>query len=179
MKRSHNFSSPPALHEALAPETGCLAPAEQLLRAGADPNSLDSRSLSPLYQLAHWQKKDPFQALKLMQRYGADINLRNKEGGSPTLYVALDSTGGAILQAFLEAGADIETTDNYGNTLLHRAAENIKDGAGERIRLLVKIISDLDKQNSYGETPLDIALKRKNSEAVQELRAAGAHPHRQ
>ncbi len=165
-----------ALHRALAPETTCLAPAEQLLRAGADPNSLDSRGLSPLYQLAHWQNKDPFQGLKLMQQYGADINLRNKEGGSPALYVAFDSAGGEILQAFLEAGADIGATDNYGNTLLHRAAENSKDGAGERIRLLIKSISDIDRPNGYGKTPLDIALKRKNSKAVQELKAAGAHP---
>jgi len=164
-----------ALHRALAPETTCLAPAERLLRAGADPNSLDSRGLSPLYQLAHWQNKDPFQGLKLMQQYGADINIRNKEGGSPALYAAFDSAGSVILQAFIEAGADTGATDNYGNTLLHLAAENSKEGAGERIRLLLKSISNLDRQNDYGKTPLDIALKRKNGEAVQGLTAAGAH----
>ncbi len=164
-----------ALHKALAPEITCLAPAKHLLRAGADPNSRNSLGLSPLYQLVHWRNKDPFQGLKLMLRYGADINLRNKEGSSPLMYAAFDSAGSVILRAFLEAGADTGVRDNYGNTLLHRAAENCKEGAGERIRLLLKSISDFDRQNDYGKTPLDIALKRKNSEAVQELTAAGAH----
>jgi ankyrin repeat protein len=164
-----------ALHRALAPEITCLAPAEHLLRAGADPNSLNSLGLSPLYKLAYWQNKDPFQGLKLLQKYGAEINFRNKEGRTPVMYAAFDSTGSVILQAFIEAGADIGATDNYGNTLLHLAAENCKEGAGERIRLLLKNISDFDRQNDYGKNPLDIALKRKNSEAVQSLTAAGAH----
>jgi ankyrin repeat protein len=164
-----------ALHKALAPEITCLAPAEHLLRAGADPNSLNSLGLSPLFQLAHWQDRDPFQGLKLMQQYGAEINLRDKEGRSPLMYAAFDSAGSAILQAFIEAGADTGATDNYGNTLLHLAAENIKEGAGERIRLLLKSISDFNKKNDSGKTPLDIALKRKNGEAVQRLTAAGAH----
>jgi len=164
-----------ALHRALAPEIICLAPAEHLLHAGADPNSLNSLGLSPLYQLTYWQNKDPFQGLKLMQQYGAEINFYNKEGRSPVMYAAFDSTGSVILQAFIEAGADTGATDNYGNTLLHLAAENRKEGAGERIRLLLKSISDFDRQNDYGKTPLDIALKQKNSEAVQGLKAAGAH----
>jgi len=164
-----------ALHKALASEITCLAPAEHLLRAGADPNSLNSIGRPPLYQLAHWQNKDPFQGLKLMQKYGADINFRDKEGSSPLMYTAFDSAGSVILQAFLEAGADAGVTDNYGNTLLHRAAENSKAGAEKRIRRLLKSISDFERKNDYGRTPLDIALKRKNSEAVQELTAAGAH----
>jgi ankyrin repeat protein len=163
-----------ALHKALAPDITCLAPAEHLLRAGADPNSLNSLGLSPLFQLAHWQNKNPFQGLKLMRQYGADINFRNKEGRSPLMYAAFDSAGSDILQAFIEAGADTGATDNYGNTLLHLAAENSKEGAGERIRLLLKSISDFDRQNDYGKTTLDIALKRKNSEVVQGLTAAGA-----
>ncbi|MDX2476377.1 MAG: ankyrin repeat domain-containing protein, partial [Gammaproteobacteria bacterium] len=80
-----------ALHKALAPEITCLAPAEHLLRAGADPNSLNSLGQSPLYQLVHWQNKDPFQGLKLIQQYGADINFRDKEGRSPLMSVAFDS----------------------------------------------------------------------------------------
>lgn len=172
---THYAMGETALHRALAPEITCLAPAEHLLRAGANPNSLNSLGLSPLFQLAHWQDKDPFQALKLMQQYGADINFCNKEGRSPLMYAAFDSAGSDILQAFIEAGADTGATDNYGNTLLHLAAENSKEGAGERIRLVLKSISDLDRQNDYGKTPLDIALKRKNGEAVQGLIAAGAH----
>jgi len=163
-----------ALHRALAPDITCLTPAKQLLHAGADPNSLNSIGLPPLFQLTYWKHKDPVQGLKLMQQYGADINFRNKEGMSPLMKVAFDSSGSTILQAFIEAGAETETTDNYGNTPLHMAAENSKEGAGERIRLLLKSISDLDRQNDYGKTPLDIALKRKNSEVIEALTAAGA-----
>ena len=69
----------------------------------------------------------------------------------------------------LEAGADPNATDRYGNNALHILAENrsIKTNASKAKlnELMTKLIdrgAHLDQVNKYGESPLDVWKRNKN-----------------
>jgi ankyrin repeat protein len=152
----------------------CLAPIEKLLQAGAHPNALDKNGMAPLHNIAQWEKKDPAEALKLMKKFGADIDIRDHQGMTSLLRTAQFGSGIGVMQALLDAGADPGVADNRGNTLLHCVAMNTKTGGDERLQVALKGPIDLDSRNQTGHNALELALKYKNENVVIGLIKAGA-----
>jgi len=59
-----------------------------------------------------------------------------------------------MLTALLEAGADVDQTDDDGNTALMTAAEN---GNGKMAEILLSYNADIDKENDYDEDAVTLA----------------------
>ena len=86
-----------------------------LIDAGAEVNRIDSQGATPLILAITEEKIE--NALELL-RNGADPNLgTNKEGRSP-LIIASAFLSAELVEAILNAGADIKAVDNFGLTAL-------------------------------------------------------------
>jgi ankyrin repeat protein len=166
-----------ALHRALYNHlyVRCLEPAEKLLQAGAPVNVLDVNGTAPLFGLDQWDRKDPAPALELLQRFGADVNIRDHQGMTPLLRAARFGVRPRYLQVLLDAGADPLAKDERGNTLLHFVVMNDKPGGVERLRIALppaRVL--LETPNRSGRTPLALARKYGYDGIAGELEAAGA-----
>ncbi|KAI9663678.1 MAG: hypothetical protein M1821_007168 [Bathelium mastoideum] len=85
-----------------------------------------------------------------------------------------DSQKVEIFKAMLEGGANIDTVDATGCTLLHYAAAQDDAEAGEIMRYLVQTGMSLDKQDEDGRTALHVACAYGKLENVRLLTEAGA-----
>ena len=85
------------------------------------------------------------------------------------------SAGGElkIVNAILEAGANIHAKDSYGATPLHWAAES---GHVKVVKALLEAGSDIDARDNYGYTALYWAKREGRSAIEQVLVEAGADP---
>jgi ankyrin repeat protein len=63
-----------------------------------------------------------------------------------------------------ECGQDVNTTNEYGNSLLHMAAGL---GYTDMVRMLVKSGADLSALNKYGGTPVNMAARNGHTETVR------------
>ena len=71
-----------------------------------------------------------------------------------------------MLETLLEAGADVNAKDKWGNTLLHYIAGSSQRGAKEAVGLVMDFGKpDVNAVNNEGKTVLDIATE-KNDEAL-------------
>eukprot|EP01012_Entosiphon_sulcatum_P020082 TRINITY_DN2504_c0_g1_i1.p1 TRINITY_DN2504_c0_g1~~TRINITY_DN2504_c0_g1_i1.p1 ORF type:complete len:152 (-),score=38.68 TRINITY_DN2504_c0_g1_i1:30-461(-) len=69
----------------------------------------------------------------------------------------------AVLQACIENGSNIHTADHLGLTLLHWAACNGHDAT---VRMLLQSGADAARKNSWGETALQIAVRKKHDRVI-------------
>jgi len=178
---SRNGSGQTALHHAMLNHlhVTCLAPVEILLRAGADPNVLDQNGMAPLHNMSHWEEKNPAEALKVMQKFGADIEIRDPQGMTTLLRAARFGTHAGVMKALLEAGASADAADKRGNGLLHCVAMNRKPGGLERLQVALSVTTDLNTPNQTGRTPLELALKWGNEEVAQRIKKQTRPPNPQ
>lgn len=94
-------------------------------------------------------------AVAALLKAGAEVN----DGGSPSLIhwaVGWDKTG-LILEALIEAGADVDAQDGFGRTPLHSAAES-RPLTGV-LGPLVVAGADVNARDKDGLTPLHLAAK--------------------
>jgi len=102
---------------------------------------------------------------------GADVNARERTGDRTPLHFAAYSgkNGGEpsteLVQALLEAGADVNAVDSGGSTPL---AEAMPNGNVEIAKILLAAGADPAVKNKHGETAHDVA-KARNHEALQAL----------
>ena len=78
---------------------------------------------------------------------------------------------GATVRRLVQEGVDPNTSQGWGQTLLHYAA-----GAGDRetAELLLGKGSDVNARNQAGETPLHVAAHRNQAELIRLLMSKGA-----
>ncbi|CAM9577530.1 unnamed protein product [Ectocarpus sp. 6 AP-2014] len=86
--------------------------AETLLQHGADVNAVDSFGNIPLHRC------NDTHTVKLLLRHGASLTHRNLKGETPIHM----STYGSKVTELAMAGADIDSVDNTGKTLLMKKA---------------------------------------------------------
>ena len=171
-----NQSGGTAMHRALYGHlhVKCLDPAQRLLRAGAHLNVHDRNGTAPLFGLIHWEIKDPGEALTLLKKFGADIDIRDQQGMTTLLLAAQLGPNPKVMKALLDAGADPSLVDNRGNTLLHCVAMNTKPGGRERLQTALSVTRTMDTRNTSGLSALDLARKYRNASVAEGLMAMEA-----
>ena len=140
------------------------------------------------YELGNW-------AVRYLVENGADVNAVNLQGQTPAMnlyggrfwdgnipcFAVLPRSypyGGRccteedadILEVLLEAGADINAKDKWGNTLLHYIAGSSQRGAKEAVGLVMDFGKpDVNAVNNEGKTALDIATEKNDESLVKFL----------
>jgi ankyrin repeat protein len=136
---------------------------------GAD--SMLTIGTTPLVRAA---KAFDVEAIRLLLEKGADVNLNNNAGYTPVMAASglgsrdHDTRGRFLtedvqtqsieaLKVLLKAGADINATDNRGQTPLHGAAFW---GWTDVVQFLADNGAKVDARDNQGKTPLDSAMGR-------------------
>ncbi len=156
-----------------AAEQGDTATVLQLLAAGAQINSRDSRGRTPVMAATHGNHVATVQALITA---GADIDLQDNRQDNPFLYAGAEGLL-EILKLTIDAGANTKLTNRYGGSALIPAAER---GHVEVVgELLARSDVAIDHVNNLGWTALLEAIilgdgGPRRTEVVRLLINAGA-----
>lgn len=113
------------------------------------------------------QAKDPDRVREILSK-GPDLEAR-LSSGEPIFYVA---TTDEIRMLILQSGADVNTKNAEGSTLLHLRA--IDDDI-QIIQNLLSLGADVNARDNDGRTPLFNTLDEKNLDIVELLIASGAN----
>ena len=141
-----------ALHYAI--ETGNLEIASLLIQKGADINILDLQGQSPLDLAIDFMWEEEARSLfKTNQNASLSFAIYDK-----------DLKAG---EALIQAGADVNQTDDDSNTLLHLA---VKKGDFNLVRLCIAKGADVNYKNHLQKRPLDYA---KNKQIKNYLKLEG------
>jgi ankyrin repeat protein len=139
---------------------------ELLLAKGAEINTADKDGETPLHRAA---KNGYPRAIDFLAEKGADLNVPDNHGKT-ALYWTVERRRYTSIAALLRAGADTEIgIKRTEETPLHKA---LAENDIRAIEMLVKGGADVNMANSKGETPLQIAEKRKMKNAVKLLKEA-------
>lgn len=141
----------------------------RLLLDGADPNSRDKDSYTPLHYAAD---KDNTDLTRVLLAADADPNLKSVLGDTP-LHRAAQYGKPAVVRMLLDAGADPDALGCGGCTPLHRATQNRRL---ESVELLLQHYANPHIKNIDGHAALDTV--RPEDTRIRELLrgAAGVAP---
>jgi uncharacterized protein len=151
------------LDAAIRSEKANTGVAARLIDAGADitRNTLNN-------PLAVAAKRNKPEMVKLLIEKGADVNLPIGIGGeTPATFI----TSVAVLEPFVESGADLSEAKFNGKNLLMLAIEENNMPLFSR---LLELKAGLNDRDYNGETALMKAVNLANTEAVRKLLEAGA-----
>lgn len=137
-----------------------------LLKKGANYRSVDLAGNTVMHYAAYGGNVE---GLRMTAGGGVDPNARNLEGITPLHAAAVFSSIG-VLEEIIGLGGDIHARDSAGMGVLHYAA-----AYGDRARLewILGQAPELNDQAQNGYTPLDIARKANNADAVEFLKSRG------
>ena len=96
------------------------------------------------------------------------------EDDAMTLHELADSGDVEGVRASLEAGADVNAVDKYGNTPLHEVCLGSAVDLVDLVEVLVEAGADVTAANEAGFTPLHNAAIMRGKEVVEVLLGAGA-----
>ncbi|WP_299799304.1 ankyrin repeat domain-containing protein [uncultured Maribacter sp.] len=102
---------------------------------------------------------------------GLEPNIVEKNGSTPLHRLAFGIKDAAIIELFLNAGADVNQADEEGNTpFLNAAARNQLS----IVQLLSKNVKDINAANKSGETALMLAAHSNKADVIEFLISKGA-----
>jgi ankyrin repeat protein len=146
-----------------------------LIARGANIDALDQDGNSALWLATRFSKIDV--VLRLLDA-NADVDLPNNQGWTPlhcSTFCGNEAKDVAIVEAILDAGADPNAVEpTYGETPLHYAVK--ATNSPEMVKLLIDAGADVNATSTSGDTPLQFAVAKGNSEIAEVLLAAGADP---
>jgi len=102
---------------------------------------------------------------KLILSYKIDVNSKNEDGITPIHNVMYPN----IAQILIDSGANINITDNGGNTPLHIQASDGEE-RNDVIEVLLKSGADKKILNKQGERAYDIAIIREEEDNASILK---------
>ena len=103
---------------------------------------------------------------------GADVNARDDDKSVPTLiHKACEERNTGMIQLLLEAGADVNARNTYGQSAMHMAAAQ---GFADILDLLINNGGDIGAKTNTGWTPLHEACWHGRVEVARKLLEAGA-----
>ena len=103
------------------------------------------------------------EAFRYALQQGADVNAKDKDGFT-AFHIACDGGHLVMAQVLLELNAEINTTDDIGNTPLSSSCSNMM-----LTQLLLKHDADAATRNAYGGSPLSFARNGYNLKIVNML----------
>lgn len=134
---------------------------ELLLKHGADPTlrNSDCNALDALCLCSTDSEADDANRAKIAERFlqvGLKFDEPGLEGETP-LVVAANRGNRGIVSTFLDHGADPNTRDKKGNSLLHNVASGDYLLSDVTAALLVERGADINALNTSGATALHVA----------------------
>lgn len=102
----------------------------------------------------HCHEESRKDVVDILISMGADVNARDKGGGTP-LHAAAGLGEKDIIEILLANGADIHARNEFGSTPLHNAALNGRHNGA--IQLLLDNGADINAKSIDGETPIQSA----------------------
>ncbi|KAG6609365.1 26S proteasome regulatory complex, subunit PSMD10 [Phytophthora cinnamomi] len=133
---------------------------------------------SPLHEAAFRGDPDVLQLVlnKALEKSSEDavslINLQNQFGNTP-LHNAARTGSPECVSHLLQAGAEHSIKNVNGSIALHHACYSEKPNL-EVVQLLVEAGSDVNALDQQGYSPLIVAAKKNQTEAIEFLRKRGA-----
>ena len=149
-----------------AVKVGNIAIVELLLASGADINIKYKFGRTVLWDAIESKN---IAMIKFLLAKGVDA--KNLTDALLYIFHSDAAVSYEIAKLLLEAGADINETDGYEQTILIKA---VRDDNREIIEFLLENGADINKKDAYGRTPLMNAVKDCNYEMVKFLLEAGA-----
>ncbi len=128
----------------LACQNRSAAMVATLLKAGADPNVVQWTGETPLITCA---RTGDVQAVKLLLSAGADVDVTEERQGHTALMRAVAGKHSPVVQALIEAGADVNARSKDGFTALMFSAQ---EGDLESARILLGAGVDVNELTARG-----------------------------
>jgi ankyrin repeat protein len=150
-----------------------------LLRSGSGVQGSDVEGATPFIRAAAFGQ---LSITEFLLHNGSDLEARDKWGRTALIAAACDCAAASmpdtyeIIKLLLDRGAQINATDNDGNTSLMVASEGgvVKT---DIVKLLIARGAKLGLKNKAGQTALALALQGDNPEVVRLLKGALAKHH--
>ncbi|HIX19574.1 MAG TPA: ankyrin repeat domain-containing protein [Candidatus Akkermansia intestinigallinarum] len=163
---ARNFDTQTALFKAA--QKGHPSCVKALLAAGADVNAKDPDG----WQALHVAKSPAI--IKALLSHGADINAQTDDSIGTPLHFAVRHGRVECARTLIEAGADVNTGNTFGETPLHVAvSKNRIDCA----RILIEAGADVDAcDTTEGLSPLRMAEQNSNTAMIRLLQAGSKSP---
>ena len=142
-----------------------------LLDGGAEVDKADNAGRTPLFYAGLYNNPD---VVQLLLDSGADLDRAvNLHSGATRLHWASKVGLLGMVRSLLEAGADVNSQDDKGETPLHWAARGGNDCSAVA-ELLLASGAEVDKESNVLTFPLSIAAETGNTKVCSVLLRAGA-----
>jgi ankyrin repeat protein len=137
-----------------------------LLDQGADINSRDERTQTPLHLAA---TEGHLEVVCLLLERGAEVDSRNKSGWTPLHFASGEHV--EISRVLVDHGANVNARQSNYWTAIHLSAYIGNLGV---VRLLLGRGVDIHVLTDEGETPYQLSLRRGHQKIADLLREHGA-----
>jgi ankyrin repeat protein len=148
---------------------------ERLVAANADVEALDQNKMTPLLFVCGSRKE----VVEYLVESGANIEAKGGQVNLPPLHQAAGYDNDAVVKYLIQKGADLTSTDEHGETAVHRAS---KMCALDALRVLIAKGANVNAVNTLDDTPLHLVIEYWEKgdenlvEIVEFLLASGANP---
>lgn len=152
----------PLLHWVVTEDDHDIVCIDALLKAGADPDTVDTEGVTMLGIVILLGKADIVNSLL---QANADVNNAGSNLGTP-LCLAAENNNATIARMLLEAGAKVDIRDSYGQTPLFIA---VNQHSLSMVSLLLSAGADPNISRNNGATMLAVAAYNGDAEIVRQL----------
>ncbi len=142
--------------------------AELLINKGADVNILTYDNQTPLHFAASYNQID---IAALLVEKGAKLELRDNWVRTPLVYCARERGGPEMTKLFIQAGADVNASNEFGETALSLAAWRGKE---EVVNILLDAGAEVPVTGTHARSHLMFAASRGLENLFNRLDAGGA-----
>ena len=142
---------------------------EKKLSEGDNPNKQNKEGINALFSVSF---DGDTTAVKILLKYGADINFESEPNKLTELIAASQNGNVEIAKILIKAGANVNAKDIHGWSALRTGTRN---GRIDIIELLVNNNAIIDDKASDGATPMMMAAYKGHQEIVEYLLSKAAN----